>query len=95
MKTRLGERHDIRTSFGTGFRVVSLFTEEHKALTGAREVVIAEELKPERSINFNVNHAYKWLLDDGYINLDTSVFYSRFSNKIIGDFETNDNQIIF
>ncbi|MDO4763066.1 MAG: TonB-dependent receptor, partial [Flavobacteriaceae bacterium] len=34
-KTHLGEHH-IRTSFGTGFRVVNLFTEDHRALTGAR-----------------------------------------------------------
>lgn len=93
-KTHFGEHH-IRTSFGTGFRVVNLFTEDHKSLTGAREVVITEELKPEKSINFNINHTYKYLLNNGYIGFDTSIFYSRFSNKIEGDFETNDNQIIY
>lgn len=93
-KTHLGNHH-FRTSFGTGFRVVNLFTEDHKALTGAREVVITEELKPEKSINFNINHTYKLMLNNGFINFDNSVFYSRFSNKIEGDFETDDKKIIY
>lgn len=93
-KTHLGDHH-IRTSFGTGFRVVNLFTEDHAALTGAREVIITEELKPEKSINLNLNHTYKLFLDNGYVNFDTSAFYAHFSNKIEGDFETNDNQILY
>lgn len=93
-KTHLGEHH-IRTSFGTGFRVVNLFTEDHAALDGSRDVIIKEELKPEKSINFNINHVYKLLLNNGYINFDSSVFYSRFSNKIIGDFETDSDKIIY
>ena len=93
-KTHLGEHH-IRTSFGTGFRVVNLFTEDHSALTGSRQVVIEEELKPEKSINFNVNHVYKWLLGNGYLNFDTSIFYSHFSNKIVGDFETDSDKILY
>lgn len=93
-KTDLGEHH-IRTSFGTGFRVVNLFTEDHAALTGARDVIITEELKPEKSINFNINHTYKWLVGRMFINFDSSVFYSRFSNKIIGDYETDSDKIIY
>lgn len=93
-KTHLGEHH-FRTSFGTGFRVVNLFTEDHAALTGAREVVIEGALKPEKSINFNVNHTYKWLMNSGFVNFDTSVFYSRFSNKIVGDFESDSDKIIY
>ena len=34
----------IRLNAGTGFRVVNLFTEEHAALTGARKVIIKDEL---------------------------------------------------
>jgi outer membrane receptor for ferrienterochelin and colicins len=30
---------------------VNLFTEDHAALTGAREIIIANNLKPEQSIN--------------------------------------------
>lgn len=89
--------HDIfRVNAGRGFRVVNLFTEEHAALTGAREVVIAEELKPERSVNVNLNYLKKIYSDNGtFIGIDASVFYTRFSNVILPDYETNPNQIIY
>ena len=47
---------NFRVNVGTGFRVVSLFTEDHAALTGSRDVVVAEELLPEQSINVNLNY---------------------------------------
>ena len=43
-----------RVNFGTGFRVVNIFTEDHAALTGARDLVIEEQLAPEQSYNFTV-----------------------------------------
>lgn len=89
--------HDIfRVNAGTGFRVVNLFTEEHAALTGAREVVIAEELKPERSVNVNLNYLKKIYSDNStFIGIDASAFYTRFSNVILPDYETDPNQIIY
>jgi len=85
----------LRTSFGTGFRVVNLFTEDHAALTGARQVVIAEALKPERSYNANLNYVLKVPLDNAFINLDATGFYSYFTNKINGDFDVDPNKIIY
>ena len=89
--------HDIfRVNAGTGFRVVNLFTEDHAALTGAREVIIAEELKPERSYNINLNYLKKIYSDNGtFIGLDASAFYTHFNNVILPDYETNPNQIIY
>lgn len=85
----------FRGSFGTGFRVVNLFTEDHAALTGAREVVIAEALDPERSYNLNLNYVLKVPTDNFIANLDFTGFYSYFTNKIVGDFDSNPNQIIY
>ncbi len=86
----------LRLNFGTGFRVVNLFTEDHAALTGARDVIIAEELKPEESFNFNVNYLKKIYSDNGtFISLDASAFYTHFQNVIIPDYDTNPNQIIY
>jgi len=85
----------LRASFGTGFRVVNLFTEDHAALTGAREVVIAEELLPERSYNGNLNYVLKTATDIGYLNFDLTAFYSYFTNKIVGDFLSDPNKIIY
>lgn len=95
-KWSLNEKSIIRLNAGTGFRVVNLFTEDHAALTGAREVVVRNELKPERSYNINLNYLTKVYLDNGsFFGLDFSAFYTYFNNRIVGDFETNPNQIIY
>jgi outer membrane receptor for ferrienterochelin and colicins len=44
---------------------VNLFTEDHAALTGAREIIIANNLKPEQSINANLNYIKKINFDNG------------------------------
>ncbi|PZX54146.1 TonB-dependent receptor [Algoriphagus chordae] len=86
----------FRLSAGNGFRVANVFTEDHAALTGAREVVFTEELKPEQSWNVNANLVKKIYTDRGvFIGLDASAFYTYFTNRIIPDYETNPNQIIY
>lgn len=86
----------LRLNAGTGFRVVNLFTEDHAALTGSREVVITEELDPEQSFNINLNYLKKIYADNGmFVGLDASLFYTNFSNQIIPDYDTNVNQIIY
>ena len=95
-KWKISNNDIFRVNAGTGFRVVNLFTEDHAALTGSREVIIAEELKPERSVNVNINYLKKIYSDNGtFIGLDASAFYTRFSNVILPDYETNTNQIIY
>ena len=87
--------HTFRASFGTGFRIVNLFTEDHAALSGAREVVIKNELKPERSLNGNLNYVLKIPADIFYAGIDITGFYSYFTNKILPDFDTDPKKIIY
>ena len=95
-KWKLSDHDILRLNAGTGFRVVNLFTEEHAALTGAREVVITEELKPERSLNVNLNFLKKIYADSGvFIGLDASAFYTYFNNIILPDYDTDPNLIIY
>ncbi|MEE1943881.1 TonB-dependent receptor [Pedobacter sp. KR3-3] len=95
-KWSVNEQNIIRLNAGTGFRVVNLFTEDHAALTGAREVVVHDQLKPERTYNVNLNYLAKVYLDNGsFFGFDLSAFYTYFNNRIVGDFETNPNQIIY
>ncbi len=84
-----------RLGYGNGFRVVNVFTEDHAALTGARTVEIASQLNPERSHNGNLNLEKRINTKWSYITLDASVFYTHFSNKIIPDYETNSDKIIY
>ncbi|SMO49100.1 TonB-dependent receptor [Solitalea koreensis] len=85
----------FRLSGGNGYRVVNLFTEDHAALTGARTVIIKNELKPEQSWNANLNYSSSIQHKSGFINLDASVFYTYFTNKIIGDFSTDPQSIVY
>lgn len=89
------KNNTIRFSLGNGYRVVNLFTEDHAALTGSRKVVVKNELNPERSYNININYNKFIDIKKGFIMLDASGFYTHFSNKIVGDFLTNSDQIIF
>jgi outer membrane receptor for ferrienterochelin and colicins len=89
-------QHILRFTAGSGYRVANIFTEDHAALTGAREVVIAQNLQPERSWNGNLNYTRKFFpRRAGFIGLDASLFYTYFSNQIIPDYDTDPNQIIF
>jgi outer membrane receptor for ferrienterochelin and colicins len=93
-KFNFDETSILRLNAGTGFRVVNIFTEDHAALTGAREVVVANELKPERTYNVNLNYLKKLFSTNGSIyTFDLSSFYTHFKNRIVGDYETNPNEI--
>nr|WP_294773983.1 TonB-dependent receptor [uncultured Flavobacterium sp.] len=90
-------KNDVfRINAGTGFRIVNLFTEEHAALTGSREVVITENLEPEKSYNVNFNYLKKFRFDNAmFLGIELSAWYTYFTNQIIPDYDTNPNQIIY
>lgn len=90
-------KNDVfRINAGTGFRVVNLFTEEHAALTGSRDVILTENLKPEKSYNVNFNYLKKIrFADASFLGLEMSTWYTYFTNQIIPDYDTDPNQIIY
>lgn len=95
-KWKINDNSIFRFNTGTGFRIVNLFTEEHAALTGSRDVIVLEDLKPERSYNANVNFLKKFYLQDGsFIGWETTAWYTYFTNSIIPDYDTDPNQIIY
>jgi outer membrane receptor for ferrienterochelin and colicins len=85
----------LRFSIGNGFRVANIFTEDHAALSGAREVVFEGELSPETSWNANVNYVKKISINNILVSLDASGFYTHFNNRILPDYETDPNKIIY
>lgn len=89
-------RHILRINVGTGFRIVNVFTEDHLALSGAREVVFKEEINPEKSVNATINYQHKlntrhW----GIFSIEASAFYYHFSNRIIPDYDSDPNLILY
>lgn len=85
----------LRMSVGNGYRVANVFTEDHAALTGARKVVFTSELNPETSWNGNLNFSKKMNVGNAFIAGDATVFYTYFNNKIIPDYDSNPNLILY
>ena len=95
-KLTVNKNNIVRLNAGTGFRVVNLFTEDHAALTGARTVEIKNALKPEKTYNANLNYLTKIFSSNGFfVGLDITGWYTYFNNRIIGDFDTDPNKIIY
>ena len=93
-KVAIDEWTTWRLNFGTGVKIVNLFTEDHAFVSGQRAVEIAEKLDPEQSWNLstNLNQTHSWWGTSGMIDLD--VFYTRFSNKISPNYD-DPNKIIY
>ncbi|SFN23139.1 outer membrane receptor for ferrienterochelin and colicins [Paenimyroides ummariense] len=85
----------LRLNAGTGFRVVNLFTEDHAALSGSRDVIVLEDLKPEKSYNVNLSYLKQWYFGSNVLQLEASTWYTYFTNAILPDYDTNPNQIIY
>lgn len=94
-KLNTAKKGILRATIGSGYRVVNVFTEDHAALTGSRKVVFAEELKPERTWNLNTSYTKDFLIKNGFVKMDVSVFYTYFLNKIIPDYTQNADQILY
>lgn len=95
-KWTVDDKNILRINAGTGFRVVNLFTEDHAALTGARKVVVQEELNPERSYNVNLNYIKKiYTRNGGFIGFDAAAWYTYFNNRIIADYDTSPDSILY
>ncbi|MCA9763147.1 MAG: TonB-dependent receptor [Gemmatimonadetes bacterium] len=83
------DRTTVRLNLATGFRVVNLFTEDHAALTGSRQVVIEEALRPERSVTATA--AVRAVIGVGTlpVTVDADAYLTRFGNRIIPDYDAD------
>ncbi len=90
------KKNILRLSAGNGYRVANVFTEDHAALTGARNVIFLSDLKPETSYNGNINFVKKvFTKNNHFIGFDATAFYTYFTNKIFADYNTDPNKIIY
>jgi outer membrane receptor for ferrienterochelin and colicins len=90
------QRSSLRIALGNGFRVANVFTEDHAALSGARRVVFTENLRPEQSYNLTLNASHGiFHFSDFNLLIDASAFITHFSNRILPDYDTDPNLIIY
>ncbi len=89
-------RTTLRMNGGTGFRVVNAFSEDFAAIVhGSRDVVIGEKLDPERSWSVTGNLNQILGSDGNRMALDVDLFYTRFSNQLIADYDVDPQLIVF
>lgn len=85
-----------RLNFGTGFRIVNVFTEDHAALTGARTVEFKAKIKPEQSYNGSINIVYKMKAGTSSLLIwDATAFYYHFTNKIFANYDEDPDKVIY
>ena len=89
VKYKTGDWTTFRLNFGTGFRIVNLFTEDHAFITGQREVEVLGDLAPERSYNGTLNFNHVFVLGKGQGSIDFDAFYTYFTNKIVPNYNVS------
>jgi outer membrane receptor for ferrienterochelin and colicins len=90
-----GSPHNLRFNIGSGYRVVNVFTEDHAALSGSRRVVFREALDPERSWSGLLSYVRTFTGRRAFFRWESSMFYTRFGNKIVADYFTHPDQVIY
>jgi len=94
-KYELSPETIFRASFGTGFRTINLFNEYSNLFSSGKDIVIREELNPEKVINFGVNLVQYFIIGDVHADLVIDYYKTNFTNKIIPDYNSSATQVVF
>ncbi len=94
LKYQATDQTDLRASFGTGWRTVNLFAENINLLTSNRDIIFAEALRPEQSINFGVNATQKWSWNATDFVATVDYYHTAFQNQFFPDYDSNPSQAI-
>lgn len=84
-----------RAATGLGYRSVNVITEDHAALTGSRRLVLPQSLQPERAWTHLAELAWDTALGSVRLDLALTAWRTDFANKILADFDTDPNAIIY
>ncbi|HLT24579.1 MAG TPA: TonB-dependent receptor, partial [Ignavibacteria bacterium] len=95
VKYELSPSTIIRGSVGTGFRTMNLFSEYSGILATSRDIIISEELEPEKALNFGVNLVQYYQLDDVSGSLVVDFYRTNFTNQVIPDYDSDPSKVTF
>jgi outer membrane receptor for ferrienterochelin and colicins len=85
----------VRGSAGRSFRTANVFAENIGVMATSRELVIAEELDPERAWNYGANLTARFTIDyrPGSVSLD--YYITDFTDQVIVDMYSSSDKILF
>jgi outer membrane receptor for ferrienterochelin and colicin len=96
IKYDLAPKTIVRANIGTGWRTVNLFSENIGLLVSSRDILFAEELEPEKAINYGINLVQKFETKDallsGFLSLD--YYHTGFQNQIFPDYDSDPTKAI-
>jgi outer membrane receptor for ferrienterochelin and colicin len=96
LKYDIAKKTIVRANVGTGWRTVNLFSENIGLLVSSRDIIFAEQLEPEKALNFGVNLTQKFETKNnnlsGYLSLD--YYRTDFQNQIFPDYDSDPTKAI-
>jgi len=89
LKYNINSKNTFRSSIGTGWRQVNLFSEQVNLLASSRDVVFAETLKPETAMNWGMSHTYRFEIGDVSGTLSEDFYSTFFTNQFFPDYDSD------
>ncbi|MET6996770.1 TonB-dependent receptor [Chitinophaga defluvii] len=94
VKYAVNGNHTFRASAGTGWRQVSLFSEQANLLVSSRDIIFLEPLKPEAAFNWGVSHTYHFVTGQTTGTLSGDFYSTHFSNQFFPDYDSDPTKAI-
>ncbi len=95
LRFQLSKETTIRATAGTGFRTINLFSENSNLLASGRNIIVPQELKPEKMINYGIDVLQYFDFGKVSGNLNLDFYRTEFSNKIMPDYTVNPLAVTF
>ena len=82
IKYNITENTTVRASMGTGWKTVNIFSENIKLFGTNRDIIISDNLKEEKAINFGLNLLHAVYLENVEMQFIFDAYKTNFYNQI-------------
>ena len=83
----------FRLSAGKGYRTVFALAENNYLLASGRHLLVADDLRQEAAWNYGLSTAFYIPLAERTLKLNAEYYYTRFSNQVVADYDSNHRKI--
>lgn len=90
-----GEWLTLHCSAGRGLRTPHVLAENNFLLASSRNIVISSDLKQEDATNYGIGAGTTVYVADRPLTANTEYYYTRFSNQLIVDLDSNPHAALF
>lgn len=85
----------VRASAGRSFRVPYLYADNISSFASSRELLITEDIKPEKAWNYGLNFTWKFELGHHEGSVSTDFYRTDFQNQLVMDAYSDSTRILF